>query len=56
MAEIIEDIADINAEIFIKKHFSRLSEKDRMVKALRDSIKESIRKALETYESERVHS
>ena len=52
--ERIENIATVNAELFIKKHFSRLSERDGMVRALRNSIKDSIKKAIETYESERV--
>jgi len=49
----IENIADVNAEQFIRKHFSNLN---RMVRAMRNSIKDTIKKALETYELERVKS
>lgn len=52
----IENIADVNAEKFISKHFSNLNNKDRMVRAMRNSVKDTIKKALETYELERVKS
>ena len=52
----IETIADFNAELFIRKHFSNLSQKDRMVRAMRTSIKDTIKEALETYEIERIKS
>jgi len=52
----IENIADVNAEQFIRKHISKLNNKDRMVRAMRNSIKDTIKKALETYELERVKS
>ncbi|MCB2221065.1 MAG: hypothetical protein KQI35_11775 [Bacteroidetes bacterium] len=46
----IENIADYNAELFIKKHFSNLSENDKMVRVMRSSIKDTIKRALETYD------
>lgn len=46
----IETIADFNADLFIRKHFSNLSDNDGMVKAMRSSVKETIRKALEAYD------
>lgn len=46
----IENIADYNAELFIKKHFSNLSDNDRMVKAMRSSVKDTIKRALTTYD------
>ncbi len=52
----IENIADVNAEQFIRKHFSNLNNKDRMVRAMRNSVKDTIKKALEAYELERVKS
>jgi hypothetical protein len=50
----IETIADYNTEQFIKKHFSNLKNDDRMVVAMRNSVKEAIRKALVTYELEKI--
>jgi hypothetical protein len=52
----IETIADFNAELFIRKHFSNLNQKDRMVRAMRRSVKDTIKEALETYEIERIKS
>ncbi len=52
--ERIETIADFNADLFIRKHFSNLSHNDGMVKAMRSSIKETIRKALEAYDVARI--
>ncbi len=46
----IENIADTNAELFILKHFSNLSHKDRMVRAMRKSVKNTIKQALVSYE------
>ncbi|MEZ5084488.1 MAG: hypothetical protein R2750_13745 [Bacteroidales bacterium] len=46
----IESIADYNAELFIRKHFSNLSDRDRMVKVMRNSVKDTIKKALEAYD------
>ncbi|NOX46496.1 MAG: hypothetical protein GXO89_05905 [Chlorobi bacterium] len=46
----IENIADANAELFILKHFSNLSHKDRMVRAMRKSVKNTIKQALVSYE------
>jgi hypothetical protein len=46
----IETIADFNAELFIRKHFSNLSENDRMVRAMRSSVRDTIKKALEAYD------
>lgn len=46
----IESIADFNAELFIRKHFSNLSGDDRMVRAMRSSVKDTIKKALEAYD------
>jgi hypothetical protein len=48
----IKSIADNNAELFIKKHFAKLKPDDGMVVAIRKSVKETIQKALEAYESE----
>jgi len=45
----IETIADFNAELFIRKHFSSLSTKDKMVIAMRNSVKDTITKSLEAY-------
>ncbi|MBN2175387.1 MAG: hypothetical protein JW731_14740 [Bacteroidales bacterium] len=50
----IEIIADFNTEQFIKKHFSNLKHDDKMVMAIRNSVRETIRKALVTYELEKV--
>ncbi|MFU8844363.1 MAG: hypothetical protein ACNA7V_11210 [Bacteroidales bacterium] len=49
--EQMETIADYNAEQFIKKHFSNLSKNDQMVRLLKRSVKDTIRKALETYDA-----
>ena len=46
----IESIADYNAELFIRKHFSNLSDRDRMVKVMRNSVKDAIKKSLEAYD------
>jgi hypothetical protein len=48
--EQMETIADFNADQFMQKHFSNLSKKDKMVRLLKRSVKETIRKALETYD------
>jgi len=50
----IESIADFNAEQFVRKHFSNLSGNDNMVRAMRNSVKETITKALEAYDMARV--
>ena len=50
----IESIADFNAELFIKKHFSNLNDKDNVVRAMRNSVKETITRALEAYDMARV--
>ena len=52
--ERIETIADFNADLFIRKHFSNLSDNDGMVKVMRSSIKETIKKALEAYDVARI--
>ena len=52
----LETIADSNAELFIRKHFSNLSNKDRMVSAMRRIVKDTIRHALLAYELERAKS
>lgn len=49
--EQMETIADVNADQFIQKHFSNLRKNDKMVRLLKRSIKETIRKALETYDA-----
>jgi hypothetical protein len=46
----IDTIADFNADLFIRKHFSNLNNNDGMVKAMRSSVKDTIRKALEAYD------
>lgn len=46
----IESIADFNAELFIRKHFSNLSGDDKMVRAMRSSVRDTIKKALEAYD------
>ncbi len=46
----IETIADFNAELFIRKHFSNLSNNDKMVRAMRSSVRDTIKKALEAYD------
>jgi len=46
----IDRIADSNAELFIRKHFSNLNHKDRMVRAMRKSVKNTIKQALVSYE------
>lgn len=48
--ERIETIADFNADLFIRKHFSNLKDNDGMVRAMRSSVKETIQKALEAYD------
>ncbi len=50
----IESIADFNAEQFIKKHFSNLNGNDNLVRAMRNSVKEQITRALEAYDMARV--
>ena len=52
----IESIADYNAELFIKKHFSNLSDRDRMVKVMRNSVRDTIKKALEAYDVSTVNN
>ncbi|MEZ5197084.1 MAG: hypothetical protein R2764_11950 [Bacteroidales bacterium] len=52
----IETIADFNAELFIKKHFSNLNKRDRMVRAMRDSVRNTIKESLIRYELERIKS
>jgi len=54
--DAIKIIADKNADLFIKKHFSKLKPNDGMVKAIHQSVKETILKALETYEAVKVQS
>jgi hypothetical protein len=49
--EQMETIADFNADQFMQKHFSNLSKNDKMVRLLKRSVKETIRKALETYDA-----
>lgn len=49
--EQMETIADVNADQFIQKHFSNLRKNDKMVRLLKRSIKETIQKALETYDA-----
>ncbi|GAB4328058.1 MAG: hypothetical protein Kow00127_20730 [Bacteroidales bacterium] len=51
----IENIADYTAELFIKKHFSNLSENDQMVKIMRNSIKDSVRHAMSVYSGGNRH-
>jgi len=51
--ERIENIVDYNAELFIKKHFSNLNENDKMVKAMRSSVKDTIKRALAAYDGGR---
>lgn len=46
----INRLAESNAELFIKKHFSNLNSKDKMVKAMRTSIEDTIKKALIAYQ------
>ena len=48
----IETIAEFNADLFIRKHFSNLSNKDRMVRAMRRSVKDTIKDAIKLYELE----
>ncbi len=50
----IENIANKNAEIFIKKHFAKLNHKDRMVRVMKSSVKDTIKQALIAYELERI--
>lgn len=52
--EHIEKIAHKQAEQFIRKHFARLHERDSMVRAMRDSLRNIIREALLSYEQERT--
>jgi hypothetical protein len=51
----METIADINADQFIQKHFSNLRKNDKMVRLLKRSVKETIKKALETYDAGRFN-
>ena len=51
--EKMESIADLTAELFIRKHFLNLDQRDRLVKVMRSSVKETIKEALLTYELER---
>ncbi len=50
----IENIANQNAENFIKKHFAKLNHKDRMVRVMKSSVKDTIKQALIAYELERI--
>jgi hypothetical protein len=50
----IESIADFNADMFIRKHFSNLNENDKMVKAMKSSVKDTIKKAIEAYSMARI--
>ncbi len=50
----IESIADFNADMFIRKHFSNLNENDNMVKAMKSSVKDTITKAIEAYSMARI--
>ena len=50
----IESIADFNADMFIRKHFSNLNENDNMVKAMKSSVKDTITKAIEAYSMSRI--
>jgi hypothetical protein len=49
--EQMETIADYNANQFMKKHFSNLRKNDKMVRLLKLSVKDTIKKALETYDA-----
>jgi hypothetical protein len=49
--EIMEAIADVTAETFIKKHFIHLDQTDNLVMAMRSSVREMIKEALRTYAS-----
>jgi hypothetical protein len=44
----IENIANQNAEIFIKKHFAKLNRKDRMVRVMKSSVKDTIKLVIPT--------
>jgi hypothetical protein len=50
----IESIADFNADMFIRKHFSNLNENDNMVRAMKSSVKDTITKAIEAYSMARM--
>ncbi len=50
----IENIANQNAEIFIKKHFAKLNRKDRMVRVMKSSVKDTRKQAVIAYELERI--
>ena len=51
--EKMETIADVTAELFIRKHFMFIDHTDRLVKVMRKSIRESVKEALVAYESQR---
>jgi hypothetical protein len=51
--ERMEAIAKETAERFIRKHFMNLDQKDHLVNIIRNSVKETVKNALVTYESER---
>jgi hypothetical protein len=51
--EKMESIADMTAELFIQKHFLNLDQKDGLVRVMRNSIRETVKDALVTYESQR---
>jgi hypothetical protein len=46
----INRLAETNAELFIKKHFSNLNSKDQMVKAMKTSVEDTIKQALLAYQ------
>lgn len=52
--EKMDDIAKVNAEFFIYRHFSKLPERDELVEHMRESIREIIKNALITYEHTRI--
>jgi len=50
--EKMESIADLTADLFIRKHFINLDQHDRLVKIMRTSVREIIKDALKKYEQE----
>ena len=50
--EKMESIADLTADLFIRKHFINLDQQDRLVKIMRTSVREIIKDALKKYELE----
>lgn len=49
----IENIAEFNAELFIRKHFSNINKKDVVVKTMKDSVRDLIKHALVSYEMQK---